>query len=83
MSGDKESNVMRKIKIEKLVINCSVGGSTNDAVNKAAKVLSVCPFLTLLGPFRREEEAYSLQVQVHYQILRSQKRRQDRRPYHP
>ena len=41
MSGkDRAENKMRNIRIEKLIINCSVGES-GDTVNKAAKVLSV------------------------------------------
>lgn len=41
MSKDKDANPMRKIKIDKLVINCCVGGEGGETVNKAAKVLSV------------------------------------------
>lgn len=41
MNREKESNVMRKIKIDKVVINCCVGGQGSEAVQKAAKVLSV------------------------------------------
>lgn len=41
MSGkDRTENKMRTIRIEKLIINCSVGEG-GDKVNKAAKVLSV------------------------------------------
>ena len=42
MSGkDRTENKMRAIRIEKLIINCSVGEGGGDKVNKAAKVLSV------------------------------------------
>lgn len=37
---DTKENPMRAVRIEKLIINCSVGES-GDKVNKAAKVLKV------------------------------------------
>lgn len=43
MSGkqaDKSENKMRKIQIDKVIINCSVG-EPGDKVNKACKVLKV------------------------------------------
>lgn len=40
MTKDTKENPMKEIKIEKLIINCSVGES-GDKVNKAAKVLKV------------------------------------------
>jgi large subunit ribosomal protein L11e len=36
--GDKSGNVMRNLKIDKLVINCCVGES-GDRLTRAAKVL--------------------------------------------
>ena len=38
MNKSKEDNVMRKIGIEKLIINCSVG-EPGDKLTKAVKVL--------------------------------------------
>lgn len=37
---DTKENPMRNIRVEKLIINCSVG-EPGDKVNKAAKVLKV------------------------------------------
>eukprot|EP00766_Chilomastix_caulleryi_P000942 gnl/Chilomastix_caulleri/192.p1 GENE.gnl/Chilomastix_caulleri/192~~gnl/Chilomastix_caulleri/192.p1 ORF type:complete len:144 (-),score=13.26 gnl/Chilomastix_caulleri/192:98-529(-) len=38
MSTDRSANIMRELRIEKLVLNCSVGGS-EDKLTRATKVL--------------------------------------------
>lgn len=68
---DTKENPMRAVRIEKLIINCSVGES-GDKVNKAAKVLKVIS--QFYAGSCRWSRACHVQVQIHHQIFRSQKR---------
>lgn len=65
---DTKENPMRAVRIEKLIINCSVGES-GDKVNKAAKVLKVDD--RFYAGFGRWSRASHVQVQIHHQIFRS------------